>query len=107
MASSVTEEDIAKLRATRYLTAEILHRLPSQGQVIPTPKIHREGRIHLPLPPGARVRSPSLRSWTHVLLRARFTRSSSGLLSSHLDVHRHVRGLSPYSPTLWLMAQDV
>ena len=28
VASSITEEDIAKLRAARYLTAEILHRLP-------------------------------------------------------------------------------
>ena len=31
VASSVTEEDIAKLRAARYLTAEILHRLPAKG----------------------------------------------------------------------------
>ena len=38
MASSVIEEDITKLREARYLTAEILHRLPAQGQVIPTPK---------------------------------------------------------------------
>ena len=38
VASSVTEEDIAKLRAARYLTAEILHRLPAKGQVIPTPR---------------------------------------------------------------------
>ena len=38
MASSVTEEDIAKLRAARYLTAEIHHQLPAQGQVIPTPR---------------------------------------------------------------------
>ena len=37
MASSVTKEDITKLRAARYLTAEIHHRLPAQGQVIPTP----------------------------------------------------------------------
>ena len=37
MASSVIEEDMAKLRAARYLTAEIPHRLPAQGQVIPTP----------------------------------------------------------------------
>ena len=37
MASSVTE-DIKKLREARYLTAKILHRLPAQGQVIPTPK---------------------------------------------------------------------
>src|SRR3990170_8557165 len=38
VASSVTEEDIAKLRAARYLTAEILHQLPAEGQVIPTPR---------------------------------------------------------------------
>ena len=38
MASFVTEEDIKKLREARYLTAEILHRLPAQGQVIPTPE---------------------------------------------------------------------
>ena len=38
VASFVTEEDIAKLRAARYLTAEILHRLPTEGQVIPTPR---------------------------------------------------------------------
>ena len=37
VASSVIEEDIAKLRAARYLTAEILHWLPAEGQVIPTP----------------------------------------------------------------------
>ena len=35
---SVTEEDIAKLRAARYLTPEIHHRLPAEGQVIPTPR---------------------------------------------------------------------
>ena len=38
MPSSVTEEDIKKLRDARYLTAEISHRLPARGQVIPTPE---------------------------------------------------------------------
>ena len=38
VASSVTEEDIAKLQAVRYLAAEIHHRLPTEGQVIPTPR---------------------------------------------------------------------
>ena len=38
MASSITEEDIQKLREAKYLTAEIPHRLPTQGQVIPTPE---------------------------------------------------------------------
>ena len=38
MASSVAEEDIAKLREVGYLTADIKHRLPAPGQVIPTPE---------------------------------------------------------------------
>ena len=38
MPSSVTEEDIKKLREARYLTAEVSHRLPTRGQVIPTPE---------------------------------------------------------------------
>ena len=38
MPSSVTKEDIKKLREARYLTAEISHRLPARGQVIPTPE---------------------------------------------------------------------
>ena len=38
MASSITEEDIEKLREAMYLTAKIQHRLPAQGQVIPTPE---------------------------------------------------------------------
>ena len=38
MASSIKEEDIAELRAARYLAKEIAHRLPAQGQIIPTPK---------------------------------------------------------------------
>ena len=38
MASSVIEGDIKKLREARYLTAEISHMLPAQGQVIPTPE---------------------------------------------------------------------
>ena len=38
MSSSVTEEDIKKLREARYLTAEISHRLPARGQVVPTPE---------------------------------------------------------------------
>ena len=36
MSSSVMEEDIKKLREARYLTAEVSHRLPARGQVVPT-----------------------------------------------------------------------
>ena len=38
MASSIQNEDIAKLREVGYLTADIRHRLPTPGQVIPTPE---------------------------------------------------------------------
>ena len=38
MPSSIIEEDIKKLREARYLTAEISHRLPTRGQVIPAPE---------------------------------------------------------------------
>lgn len=41
MPSTVTEEDIKKLREARYLTAEILHRLPPQGQAVPTPESNK------------------------------------------------------------------
>ena len=38
MPSSLTEEDVLKLREARSLTGEISHSLLAQGQVIPTPK---------------------------------------------------------------------
>ena len=38
MASSVKEKDIAELWEAGYLTKEITHRLPTKGQVVPTPK---------------------------------------------------------------------
>ena len=40
MASTVKEKHIANLRAARYLAADIAHRLPDAGQVIPTPGPH-------------------------------------------------------------------
>ena len=40
MASSVTEGHIKKLRSTGYLSSDIAHRLPDEGQIIPTPGPH-------------------------------------------------------------------
>ena len=40
MASTMKEERITKLRAARYLAADIAHRLPDVGQIIPTPGPH-------------------------------------------------------------------
>ena len=47
MVSSVTEENIAKLRAAGYLAADIAHRLPDEGQLVPTPGPH-ERVVFLP-----------------------------------------------------------
>ena len=38
MVSSITEENITKLREDGYLAADIAHRLPDAGQIIPTPE---------------------------------------------------------------------
>ena len=40
MVSSVTEGDINKLRGAGYLAANIAHRLPAAGQIVPTPEPH-------------------------------------------------------------------
>ena len=40
MASTVKERHIANLRAAGYLAVDIAHRLPDDGQVIPTPGSH-------------------------------------------------------------------
>ena len=38
MVSSVKQEDITELRAAGYLAKEIAHRLPAEGQIVPTPE---------------------------------------------------------------------
>src|SRR4051812_28619489 len=40
MKSSVTEEDIKKLRGAGYLAADIAHRLSNTGKIVPTPESH-------------------------------------------------------------------
>ena len=40
MVSSVTEENIKNLREAGYLVADIVHRLPNVGQIVPTPEPH-------------------------------------------------------------------
>ena len=38
MVSSITEEDITKLREAGYLVVDIAHWLPTKGQIIPAPE---------------------------------------------------------------------
>ena len=40
MASSVTEGPIERLRGAGYLSSDIAHRLPDEGELIPTPRPH-------------------------------------------------------------------
>ena len=40
MVSSAMEENITKLREVGYLAADIAHRLPDAGQIVPTPEPH-------------------------------------------------------------------
>ena len=47
MTSSVTEEHIERLRSAGYLSGDIAHRLPDEGQLIPTPRPH-ERVVFLP-----------------------------------------------------------
>ena len=47
MVSSVTEGHIKKLRSAGYLSSDIAHRLPGEGQLIPTPGPH-ERVVFLP-----------------------------------------------------------
>ena len=47
MASSVTEGHIKKLRKAGYLSNDIAHQLPDEGQLIPTPRPH-ERVVFLP-----------------------------------------------------------
>ena len=47
MASSITEGQIKKLRKATYLSNDIVHRLPDEGQLIPTHRPH-ERVVFLP-----------------------------------------------------------
>ena len=41
MVSSITEEQVKKLRKVGYLSSDITHRLPNKGQLLPTPRPHQ------------------------------------------------------------------
>ena len=47
MASSFMEGHIQKLRSARYLSSDIAHRLPDEGELISTPRPH-ERVVFLP-----------------------------------------------------------
>ena len=107
VASSVTEEEIAKLQEARYLTMEILHRIPAQGQVIPTPRSnervvfisHFLRGIGFALHPFVRGLMFYYGLDFHDLAPDSFLHISTFIVMW--------RGFSPHYPSLRFMAQDI
>ena len=93
MASCITEEDITKLRAAGYLAENIAHRLPTEGQITPTPKSRENSSVPLSFRPRTRISTSPLCLRAHVLLWAGLPGSSPKFRSQHLGVYRRMRGL--------------
>ena len=71
MVSSVTEGHIKRPRKAGYLSNDIAHRLPEEGQLIPTPRPH-ERVVFLPHFLRGLGFPPPICPRAHVLLRPRF-----------------------------------
>ena len=105
MASTVREKDIKKLREVGYLAKKIGHCLPTVGQVVPTPEPHE--RVVF-LPHFVRGLGFPLHPFVHGIMYYYgidfHDLSPNSFLN--IDIHCHVRGLSPHPPTLRPMAED-
>ena len=107
MPSSVTEEDVRKLRDARYLTGEISHRLPAQGQAIPTPQpgesvvftSHFLRGLGFPIDPFVRGLMFYYGLEFHDLAPESILQISSFIVVCE--------GLPPYYPALRTVAQDL
>ena len=71
MVSSATEGDIKKLRRAGYLPDDIAHRLPDEGQLIPTPRSMR-GWYSSPISSADWDSLSILHPGAHVLLQPGF-----------------------------------
>ena len=107
MASSVTEEDITKLRGGRYSAADIAHQLPNAGQIVPTPEPHERvvflphfvHGLRFPLHPFVRDIMYYCGIDFHDLSPNSFLNISTFIVVCP--------GLSPHLATLRLMAEDL
>ena len=68
MASSIMEGHIKKLRKAEYLSSDIAHWLPDEGQLIPTPGPHERVVFHPHFLRQTGLPTPPLRPGAHVLL---------------------------------------
>ena len=104
MVSTVRDKDIKKLQEAGYLAKRISHRLPTAGQIVPTPEPHE--RVVF-LPHFVRGLGFPLHPFVRgIILWDRSSRSVPQFLPQHLDIHCRVRGFSPHLATFWLMAED-
>ena len=67
MASSFTEGHIKKLRGAGYLAANITHRLPAAGQIVPTPELLGNVAISKKIPTHAQDHGDALQREGRVL----------------------------------------
>ena len=107
MPSSVTEEDVLKLREAKFLTAEISHRLPAQRQAIPSPQpgesvvfvSHFLWGLGFPMDPFVRGLMFYYGLEFHDLAPESILHISS--------FHCRLRSLPPHYPSLRLVAQNL
>ena len=104
MVSSITEENIKKLREAGYLAADIAHRLPDAGQIIPMPEPHERvvflthfvRGLGFPLHPFVRG------------LMFYYGLDFHDLAPNFvLNIYRRVRGLPPHKASLRLVAANL
>ena len=69
--SCVTDVHIQELKRAGYLSANIVHRAPEAGQVVPTPKPDKRVVFIPPLHPGTGLPATPLCQGLNVLLRFR------------------------------------
>ena len=84
-ASSITEKELKDLRSAGYLAANIKHRIPPEGQVIPTPE---PGERVIFLPHFLRGLGFPLHPFVCGLMY--YYGSSPELIYPHIGVHSHV-----------------
>ena len=107
MASTVTEGHIKKLRKAGYLSNDIVHRLPDEGQLIPTPRPHERVVV---LTHFLRGLGFPLHPFVRGLMfyyGLDFHNLAPNFILNYLGVYRRVRGLPPHQASRRPMAEDL
>src|SRR3954468_19873535 len=86
MASSVKKKDITELREAGYLAKEITHRLPTKGQIVPTPEPHERVVVSYTFRPRVGVSTSPIRPRADVLIWVGLPRSGPQLRPQYLSI---------------------